>query len=104
MNIEGVSALSAAFPVESLENQKSLVTSEATPPVALRDALTGLASGWDIAEAESQGLSNKLPTSIEPLIRSQLAMNKLALSTQVLSKGADAISSSMRQLQQIGGN
>ena len=68
----------------------------------LMDSIEGLNEHWLNLEQSAQQLSQSVPAPMRSLYDAQLAMSSLALESQLVSKAGEALSGTLRRLQQTG--
>lgn len=57
---------------------------------------------FDAVQRHGERLAVQVPSSVRPMMQLQLLVNRLSLETQLLTRAGDAISSTVRQVQQMG--
>ena len=67
------------------------------------DFLSGFSVQWQRTMAQRDALVAEIPARVRPLIEAQMAVSRLELQTQVMTKAAEGISSTLRRMQQMGG-
>lgn len=58
---------------------------------------------WQAMQGRNEKLLHELPPSFKPLFEAQLLVNRVSLESQLITKGAESFSSTLKRLQQMGG-
>ena len=66
--------------------------------------MMSLSNDWKELHNSVSKVPADISEQLKPLLQSQIAMSRLSLTAHLLTKGADAVSSGVKQIQQMGSN
>ncbi len=73
-------------------------------PATPQSVLLGFEQQWQRAQAESQRKLKLLAPESRSLVELQTSVNRLGFQSQLFSQAAESVNSTLRRLQQLGGN
>ena len=99
----GISSGRADFRSELRGAGQAAAASKGHWEQAVEAAIEHISVSWSKTNSRSAHLINNAPASVRPYFELQLAVNSLALETNLISRVGETLSATVRQVQQMAG-
>jgi hypothetical protein len=98
----GLSASSSLALINNGQRTVKATPADNIPGGVLTKKIEGFVSDWDKAQRAVQKQIQALPADSRALVETQQLIHRLHLESELITRAADAASSTVRRLQQIG--
>lgn len=102
--VRSLGAASEPFVRTSGGQTQPFIKPDADPQSNVQSILGAFDAAWSSAQRDSEKRLRSLSPAARPLVEAQIVVNRLSLGAQLISQTAEAVGSTVRRAQQLGGN